>query len=183
MKIDWRHLVTMMAMALLCAMALGDGRFAGTKGMALANAVELRYDRAAVNPALLPESSIVLTSESRRGSLVSWSVQEPVPEDTFALVDYSWSTSGGNYQINRVERRVYDFGNGFFAGVSTGAGWRMEDGVPVAVPFAFAWGGEMDLDAVVLIFRAGADLIAPQGEKFIGRFTYGVAFRVPAPRT
>ena len=178
MKINWKHLV--LTMAFFCAFQFALAGDAIGVARSLKTAEPLRYDISVAGVVTRPESLFILNSGSGRRLPLSFAQDVP-PGDTFALLEYTFTTGGGSYQINRVERRFWDYGNGFFAGVSTGGGWRVEDGVPVVMPLSLSWGGEFDLDAFVLVFRGGGDLIAPQGEKFVGRLTYGIALRVPAP--
>ncbi len=136
----------------------------------------LTYDRAS---ALDVRGVSFLPERASASGALAFARQDPPPDpDVFMLADVTFSSSGKFHQINRIERRYHDYGNGFFASVTTGTGWRLEDGVPVVAPLGIWWSGEVRVDFLVFMIGFGGDMVVPQGERVGVEIAAKIGFRI-----
>jgi len=161
--------------AFVVALAMAVSAFGGD---GLSWPVRLTYPSIAADGSLSCGGSLRL--DYGRSSSVAIAVrQDPPPApDVFMLADLTYSSSGRFHQINRVERRYHDYGNGFFASVTTGTGWRLEDGVPVVAPLGIWWSGEVRVDFLVFVLGFGGDMVVPQNERVGFEVAAKLGFRI-----
>lgn len=108
------------------------------------------------------------------------SFQEPAPDPAYwPIFDLAYSTDGRLFQVNRIEQRFKDYGNGAYGSLYTGSGWALDNGAPLLSPIGLSFGGEVDLGLFVLVVSVGGDLLLIQNENTAFVLYGRLGFRVP----